>query len=1243
MRARFKRVALGLLMLGAACAALLALTVLLLVEGVERERIASEVERRIAERLGARVEIGALDGPLYPSAELRDLRVTWPEGTLQVPRLSIRYALPSLLGRTRLRIEALAIERPSLELRALPELPASTPNEGGPEIELAALDVRGAEVRWLGAGPGALSARMQLSARDWRLGAAPTLPGRAALRASASLELARADGPDAPTRTLTLASELELAGSELRIHRLALDGGAGHLASRGHATLDASGVRTLALDARAAGLDLAPLLSMPGLRTALDGSIEVSAERAARDSWRETRGRARASLRGSAAGLAIQSIDVEASAARGTLEIARADVAGPALELHAQGSFTHRVAFRVHGALPDLSRLQIPSVPLSRAKGALDFDGEIRGPRDALEGQFALRGRRLAFATRVLGELDARIRLRGTALEIERARLEHGAERLELAGRLDLSEPREPRAQELRIDLARVDLGSLQRAFAAGPELRGRLSGRASLRGTLREPRAQAALRIDSARVERWAADRLEIELDVAERWRGRLLAHLEGKQGSAELRVDLPPPPDTDLRERWKPWLATPEASLTLEAKRVDVALAAPFLPQSVSAASGRVDLELQAAGGWPPTTLAGHARVEDLSLALGAPGRSFGPARGTLELGPRARATGSVPFRAELDLPDAWRGHAAGRLQLRPDPLATRLELTDLRLERQRSVVTLSGVLERGEVDPLRVEVESLDVAALPALEGVEQLGGRLDAQFLMRGALRRPLLSGAAVWEEPRVGPARAERATLEWSTNDGQLIGAARIIERGAVVASAQLRAPALSGAAPYAKLLARHGAELKLDASDLDVALLSPFVSGFARDVRGRIELHAEASGDPWKPRLAGRLALREGSMRIPALGQTFAPIEAVLVAQEDAIRIEKLSLASADGGSASLGGEIGLAALVPKTLDARIQLERLGVMRAGGTRVNVDGSVSVAGPFDALRFEGDLALHESRFGVPQQDDPLAREIRILRSSSDPAALLRDEPSEVQLWVRRSSGTLRLQVPSNTWIRGAGAELELAGAVELRKQPLEEPRFFGALDVVRGEYRFASRTLEVESGRATFTGSSLLDPQLDVRVTTEVDEYRVALLLSGPLSNPNLLPTSDPPLPRNDVLALLLFGSRSRDAGPEKALALDLALAQLGKDLAADQLSARISSHLPFDTFRVGVAEDGSGATLEVGRYLRKDVFVRYEQTLGAKASDTIVVEWRFTPTLRIESSTSTRTGTGADLIWRKDY
>ncbi len=68
-----------------------------------------------------------------------------------------------------------------------------------------------------------------------------------------------------------------------------------------------------------------------------------------------------------------------------------------------------------------------------------------------------------------------------------------------------------------------------------------------------------------------------------------------------------------------------------------------------------------------------------------------------------------------------------------------------------------------------------------------------------------------------------------------------------------------------------------------------------------------------------------------------------------------------------------------------------------------------------------------------------------------------------------------------------------------------------------------------------------------------------------------------------------------------------------------------------------------MAEDGGGATLEVGRYLRKDVFVRYEQTLGTKASDAIVLEWRLTPTIRIESSTSTKRGSGADLIWRKDY
>ncbi len=1234
------RVVLALAALCVCAAALVALLWILVAAGVERERLVAQIERQVGARLGARVEIGSLDGPLYPSLELRDVRVTWPEATLQVPRLSLRYALENLLGRTRLSIAVAAVERPSLELRGIPELPAHGKGGSSIDVALAALEIRAAEIRWVDSPLGSLTARLALSAHDWTLAGDLPLPAHGELRGSAALELAGPDAAQSP-RALALHADVELAGSVLRVHRLLLDGDAGRVASHGHALLDRAGVRSVVLDATAAHLDLAPLLAMPELHTDLEGPIGVRAERG-RATWRDAEANAQARLRGRAAGDAIQSIDVQATLARAALAIERAEIHGPALELRARGTLTDRADFRIAGAVPELARLEIPSLPLGRLRGALGFDGQIQGPRAALEASFDVRGSKLAVAERALGTLDVRLALRAKTLEIERATLAHGAERIELAGKLDLAKPDEPRADALRIELQKLELASLASSLHVGAPLRGRLSGRASLSGTLREPRGEAKLRLESARIDRFAAQALELEIDLAQRWRGRLRTDLEKKQGSAELRVDLPAPRDTDLREQWESWLSSPEGSLELDARGLDVALAQPFLPKTVNAASGRVDLELHAAGGWPPQALKGHARVEAFTLDVGAPSRSFGPARGTVELGPRTHATGSVDFRADLDLPDAWHGKAAGRVQLRKDLFGTRLELTDFRFERQHAAVTLSGVLERGALDPLRVEVRALDVAALPSVPGLEQLGGQLDAQFSIRGSLQQPSLSGAAVWEQPRVGSAHAERATLEWATGDGKLVGDARIIEAGAVVASAQLRAPAPSGTTSYAEVLAKQGAEARLDASDLDIGLLSPFLLGIARDLHGRVTLHAEASGDPWQPRLSGALTLREGSVRIPALGQTFAPIEAVLRAQQDTIRIESLSLGSADGGRAELSGHIGLAALLPKTLDARMTLDALGLVRTGGTRVKVDGSIALEGPLEALRFAGDLSLRESRFGVPQKDDPLAREIRILRSSSDGAALA-DGAGKPALW-QRSSGTLRLQVPSNTWIRGAGAELELSGAIELRKQPLEEPRFFGALDVVRGQYRFSGRTLEVETGRATFTGGSKIDPQLDVRATTDVDEYHIVLQLTGPLSNPNLQPTSDPSLPRNDVLALLLFGSRSRDAGPEKALALDLALAQLGQDLAADQLSSRISSYLPFDTFRVGMAEDGNGAKLEVGRYLRKDVFVRYEQTLGTKGtSDAIVLEWRFSPTFRIESSTSTKSGTGADLIWRKDY
>jgi translocation and assembly module TamB len=230
----------------------------------------------------------------------------------------------------------------------------------------------------------------------------------------------------------------------------------------------------------------------------------------------------------------------------------------------------------------------------------------------------------------------------------------------------------------------------------------------------------------------------------------------------------------------------------------------------------------------------------------------------------------------------------------------------------------------------------------------------------------------------------------------------------------------------------------------------------------------------------------------------------------------------------------------------------------------------------------------------------------------------------------------------VRVPRHVWITGRGAELELAGGVELDKDPYQPPHYTGELGVVRGIYQLRARTFDVGRGRIVFSGESRLDPTLEIAGRTEIRDTRITARITGRLSEPRVTLSSEPALPQSEILSLLAFGRRSGQLEQGEAAGLTSMLAEAGGQLALDQLRALLGERRPVDTADFRLQERGEGAQLRVGKYVGEDVFVRYGRTFGHSRND-VEVEWRLAPSVSVESQVSSGGSAGADLLWRRDY
>jgi translocation and assembly module TamB len=378
----------------------------------------------------------------------------------------------------------------------------------------------------------------------------------------------------------------------------------------------------------------------------------------------------------------------------------------------------------------------------------------------------------------------------------------------------------------------------------------------------------------------------------------------------------------------------------------------------------------------------------------------------------------------------------------------------------------------------------------------------------------------------------------------------------------------------------------------------------------------------------------------DGSVRAPLLGQTFSPIAGTARLTQGAIQIDGVSI-GAPGHALNLQGRVGLAALRPADLDLRLALDHFPLSRSSALETNVNGRLTASGAVGAPHLEGELALDHASLTIGRSD-PVLKELRIVGGSQQSGvAGLREIEDRGGDFPERATADVGFSVPRGTWVRSDDASFEVEGRVRVTKQERDVWRWTGQANVVRGTYDLQHIAFEVRRGRVEFTGGTEMDPTLDVVAEHDVGSVTILAVLSGRLSAPVMRLESEPAMPESDVIAYLLFGRPASELGESDQSGVDHAAIAMAAGMAAGELQRMFGEDLPFDTLDVRPERTGGGQ-IGFGKYLSRDVFVRYGHTVGEESDDEIQIEWRINDRWSVQNTVGRRTS-GADIVFGIDY
>ncbi len=408
---------------------------------------------------------------------------------------------------------------------------------------------------------------------------------------------------------------------------------------------------------------------------------------------------------------------------------------------------------------------------------------------------------------------------------------------------------------------------------------------------------------------------------------------------------------------------------------------------------------------------------------------------------------------------------------------------------------------------------------------------------------------------------------------------------------------------------------------------------------------GEADISLRAEGDISAPIISGRATIRGGTFENFETGTAMRDLD-VTIEGERSERVRfTMTARDQNDGRMEAEGTASLAAEADPAVDMRMQLDNMELVRQRDLVLAMDGGLTLTGPVlppsmeEPLRLEGELTTTDARFRIPDQIGGGVPHIDVIEVQGPEEEVI-EEPQEppplpMMLDVTLKTGTSPAQVT------GRGVNSLWTGSVRATGL-VEDPALDGTLTAQRGTLDFAGKTFTLERGVVSFSGEKPIDPRIDIALTYSRSDFAATVAVTGRGSTPKIELSSEPSLPRDEIISRILFEKNVGELSAFEAAQLANTAAELsGGGIGGFGILNQIQNELGLDVLRVDTGASG-GTTVSAGKYLREGVYVGVEQ--GALASDSNVkVEVDVTDNISVETKIGNDASSDVGVNWKWDY
>ncbi len=598
----------------------------------------------------------------------------------------------------------------------------------------------------------------------------------------------------------------------------------------------------------------------------------------------------------------------------------------------------------------------------------------------------------------------------------------------------------------------------------------------------------------------------------------------------------------------------------------------------------------------------------------------------------------------RLQTSLPDwtlhlnSLAGTQSGRAfaLLSPASLSQRgavLALPSARLRFLDADVQAQGKLEGTRVDATfsvsQLALAALDAADHGTLSGTGNLGGTLSDPVLRT----QWTVEGLAMSDKRPAGFTLTANASLEKSLLSASV--EPQGIDGSAV---AEVELPVVFSLSPFKAIIADHGTLHGAVRTDTQISAISALFLPSDQTLRGQLRGGFVIGGTLSDPAWGGSLALTQGRYENLSTGTLLEQLTLLVAADKNRLVIRN-ARAQAGAGKVELSGQAALQEPFSANISAQLtDAELINMPQASGI---VNGALDVTGDVRALKLAGTLALGPMELRLPDGGGSETEQVDIVNPQALPAqSWQKNTPASPARGPEALALAVKIEAPSRVFVRGRGLETEMRGGIDIAGTAAD-PQITGAFTTIRGTFTLLDRQLDIAEGTLNFRGSIPPSPYLLMVAETETSEMTAGIRIEGPIRSPELMLTSTPTRPEDEIMAHLLFGRELKSITPYQGVQLAQAIQTLrGAGGGRFDFLGTARNLLGVDRLNVSESETGD-IGVGAGKYISDKIYIGVEGGADPQAGK-VKAEIEISPRFSVETETGGRES-GARLNWKRDY